>query len=549
MRSLCLALVLCSTVALARSRSVSATDSLEYFALKSAATLESLEKAVKIYPMDGDVWYQLAQKRLQEKHYDAAIEAYQHVFELGGFANKLFASCHYDIACAYALKGDTKAAIASLQTSLDKGFRDLNHVQTDKDLESLHKDVKWEEMAATKDVSKMSRDEAWRYDLWLYNREVRRIHLNPYQKSTKDELDKEVKSFNREIPKLSDHQIRMRFMRLAVLIGDGHTILRGFDPATAKQAPITVFRFDDGYRIIAIAKSKSALLGAKILQVAGHDAEEVLKASSPFIAKDNSMGDLAISPRYFTNADLLKGLGWLADTNEIGYVVEDVSGKKSTLVLQTIAGPTPAADLAGIETSLPTVPLSLKDRAKPYWFEYLAETKTVYFQYNSVRNITDLPVSKFAEKLFEFIQTNDVENLVIDARWNGGGNTFLSRPLVNGIIASKKVNRPGHLFVITGRHTFSAAQNFVTDIERSCEATFVGEPSGSSPNFTGESVLGVLPYSKMTYSISDLHWQRSWPMDARTWIAPDLPAPPSFSDLRLGLDSAFEAIKAFLLKK
>ncbi|MEQ1933555.1 MAG: hypothetical protein ABL962_06715, partial [Fimbriimonadaceae bacterium] len=492
---------------------------------------------------------QLAQKRLADKQYDAAIEAYGRVFELGAFANKLFASCHYDIACAYALKGDSKAALASLQTALDKGFRDLQHVRTDADLKSLHKDAKWEELAATKDVSKMSRDEAWRYDLWLYSREFRRIHLNASQKSTKEQLDLFVNSLNLEIPKLSDHQIRMRFMKLSAMIGDGHTILRGFDPAKAMQAPLAVFRFDDGYRIIAIEKSKSALLGAKIVKVAGHDAEEVLKASSPYTAKDNSMGDLAISPRYFVNAELLKGLGWLADTAAINYEVVDVNGKVSTLILATKAGPALAADLVGIETSLPAVPLFLKDRSKPYWFEYLADTKTVYFQYNSVRNITEEPLTKFAEKLFEFIETNDVENLIVDARWNGGGNTFLSRPLVKGIISSKKVNRPGHLFVITGRHTFSAAQNFVTDLERSCEATFVGEPSGSSPNFTGESVLGTLPYSGMTYSISDLYWQRSWPMDARNWIAPDLPAPPSFADLRLGLDSAFEAIRAFLMKK
>ncbi len=549
MRLLSLCLCLCATSVFARTHSVSTANSIEYFNLKSASTLESLEKAVKIYTMDGDVWFQLAQKRLEAKNYDSAIEAYQHVFELGAFGNKIFADCHYDIACAYALKGDSKAAMASLQKSLDMGFRDLNHVRTDKDLESLHKDAKWEELAATKDVSKMTRDEAWRYDLWLYNREFRRIHLNPYQKTPKEQLDQEVKALDREIPKLSDHEIRMRFMRLSVRIGDGHTILRGFDPAIAAQVPLTVFKFDDGYHIIAIEKSRASLLGAKILKVAGHHAEEAFEASRPYIAKDNSMSDLAISPRYFANAELLKGLGWISDTKEITYEIEDTSGKISSLTLATKPGPTDAKDMVGIETSLPKVPLFIKDRSKPYWFEYLTDTKTVYFQYNSVRNIADEPIMKFAERLFQFIETNDVENLIVDARWNGGGNTFLSRPLVKGIISSKKVNRPGHLFVITGRHTFSAAQNFVTDLERSCEVMFVGEPSGSSPNFTGESVLGVLPYSKMTYSLSDLHWQRSWPMDARNWIAPDLPAPPSFADLRLGLDSAFEAIQAYLIKK
>ena len=75
---------------------------------------------------------------------------------------------------------------------------------------------------------------------------------------------------------------------------------------------------------------------------------------------------------------------------------------------------------------------------------------------------------------------------------------------------------------------------------------FVGEPSGSSSNFIGESVTSTLPYSKMTMSVSDLYWQRSWPMDHRKWIAPDLPAFPVFSAFKENKDPAMEAILKFL---
>ena len=53
-------------------------------------------------------------------------------------------------------------------------------------------------------------------------------------------------------------------------------------------------------------------------------------------------------------------------------------------------------------------------------------------------------------------------------------------------------------------------------------ARFVGEPTGSSPNFVGETVPFRLPYSGFTVNVSDLYWQTSWPMDHRTWIPPDL---------------------------
>jgi hypothetical protein len=73
----------------------------------------------------------------------------------------------------------------------------------------------------------------------------------------------------------------------------------------------------------------------------------------------------------------------------------------------------------------------------------------------------------------------------------------------------------------------------------------VGEPTGVSPNFVGESVTFELPFSGVTVTVSDLYWQSSWPMDYRTWIAPDIPAPPTFDSFRRNVDPAMEAILAY----
>jgi hypothetical protein len=133
---------------------------------------------------------------------------------------------------------------------------------------------------------------------------------------------------------------------------------------------------------------------------------------------------------------------------------------------------------------------------------------------------------------------------VIDIRWNGGGNTFLSQHLLHHLIASKRLSRRVALFVIIGRLTFSAAQNTVTAIERETNAIFVGEPTGSRPNFIGEQIGFELPYSKMRANVADLFWQTSWPMDHRTWTAPDIYAPPAFAAYRRNQDPALDAILA-----
>src|SRR3954452_24964879 len=102
--------------------------------------------------------------------------------------------------------------------------------------------------------------------------------------------------------------------------------------------------------------------------------------------------------------------------------------------------------------------------------------------------------------MFQFIEDNAIERLVIYLRKNDGGNNFLNRALVHGLIRCDKVNRNGHLFVLIGRRTFSAAMCCAVDIERSSQVIFVGEPTGSSPNHVGENTPITLPCSKLRLS-------------------------------------------------
>jgi len=191
-------------------------------------------------------------------------------------------------------------------------------------------------------------------------------------------------------------------------------------------------------------------------------------------------------------------------------------------------------------------PISFKKNDDRFWYEFLPEKNMVYCQYNQVANKDGESLEKFWGKMFEFINQKSVDYLVIDLRNNGGGNNFLNRPLIHGLIRCDRVNQPGHLFVLVGRTTFSAAMNCAVDIERNTNAIFVGEPTGSSPNFVGETNILVLPCSGVRLSCSSLYWQCSTATDRRTWIAPALKAEPSFVAFADNRDPGLEAINAYL---
>lgn len=132
---------------------------------------------------------------------------------------------------------------------------------------------------------------------------------------------------------------------------------------------------------------------------------------------------------------------------------------------------------------------------------------------------------------------------------NNGGNSFLNQTLINEIIKWEKTNPHRRFFTITGRGTFSAAQNLVTDLERETKTTFVGEPTASKPNFIGEGNRFILPYSGLTVNISNRYHQHSLISDDyRKWTAPDIAVQLTAEGFKSNVDPAMNTILKYLSK-
>lgn len=543
--ALTLSLTLCATAAQA-PQGGAPYDLLKEAQAKTAANdyaaaLPLWEKVIEQNPHYFRHWIAYANALFAAKEYKRAIAAYQKWNELGASYPW---DAPYQIARCHALIGDKESALKWLEQALDLGYRNLRQAQTDESFAPLRDHAKYKELVALADTSKMTRDEGYRYDLVFLARELKRVHYDPFKKVSKEEFDAYVKKLHSDIPKLSDAQVTVGFMKLLQMMGDGHTTM-GRVQAMPSQLPVQFYLFTEGLFVTAAAPEHAELVGAQVLKFGDAPVEKVLEAMKEVVSRDNSMWVKFVGVNLMRNPFIMNGLGLIPAADKVTLTVKDAKGAtRSVTVAAGAFSPNPTWANARKDAKLPE-PLTMKNRQTNYWFEYLPESKTVFFQYNAVQNISSEPLTAFAERLFKFINENDVERLVIDMRWNSGGNNFLNRPLVHGLIKNDKINKRGKLFVIVGRHTFSAAMNGATDIERHANAIFVGEPTGSSPNFVGETVGFQLPYSKMTGSISDLLWQSSVAMDYRTWIAPTLYAPPSFELFRQNRDPAMEVILSY----
>jgi len=182
---------------------------------------------------------------------------------------------------------------------------------------------------------------------------------------------------------------------------------------------------------------------------------------------------------------------------------------------------------------------------KHYWHASLDDRRTLYVQYNQVQDEPKgEPISAYFPRLFGEADKRRVERVIIDVRLNGGGNNELNRPIWHALLKSDRLNHKGRLWVAIGPQTFSAAMNFVDDMELNTNATFVGEPTGETPNMWGDPVRLKLPNSGIVVQTSTLWWQMEDPRDRRPFRAPDIPAEMSFADYANNVDPVLSAIFA-----
>jgi hypothetical protein len=529
-------------------RPVTRQEALSYFRQQDwPKAAQAFGQIVRENPHNGENWHNYGFALHSLKRYDEAINAWSKSVELGYQP----ATGQYNIACANALKGHKEEALAWLEKALAAGFSQEELLRTDADLESLRGDPRFKKLLGAPPEG-LSREERWRYDLDHLLRRMEKVHYNLYAKVSREKLHAAVEDLKGRIGDLKDEEMAVGVQSILAMVGDGHTTMmwdnRHGGQASRPRYPVELYEYKEGLYVRGAAPSIAEIAGSKVLRIGNASAEEALKAVAPLCSRDNTMGIKIQAPLYLTNPAVLTYLKLADSMSGTAMVVRKPTGEEATIELKpaVIRARDAKKFVRANAHATARQPISFKNNDDQYWFEYVPEKKLVYFQYNQVGNKADEPLEKFCCRLFAFINEKPVEYLVIDMRNNSGGNNFLNRPLVHGLIRCDKVNRSGHLFVLVGRRTFSAAMNGAVDIERNSNAVFVGEPTGSSPNFVGETTILVLPCSGLRLSCSSLYWQSSTASDRRTWIAPDLVAEPSIVAFAANRDPGLEAIFGYI---
>jgi tetratricopeptide (TPR) repeat protein len=401
----------------------------------------------------------------------------------------------------------------------------------------------------------------WEEDLDFLVKTVSTKHRCPFDRISREDFEKAAAGLKARLPEMKDYEVMVGLARLVALLRDGHSRLTlPVNPAADVQShtptaearaglairalPVKFYLYRDGLHISSTVPELRELLGAKVVKIGDLGASEAVEAVRPIVSFDSEMWVKHMAPEFLRLPEVLRAFGIVRDPAGVPLEVETKEGRRS-LTLPPL--PRDAAPDWVTWTAFPggTAPLHLRHPDRPFWFEYRESDRLLYVQVNEIRDDKDETLAAFAARLRAFIDARDVDKLVLDLRFNGGGNNYLNRGLVLALAGSDKVNRYGHLFTLIGRATFSAAISLVSALEHWTETIFAGEPTGNTPSQFGDSRKYTLPRSGLTVRLSSVYW-RDWSVnEKRPWVDADLKADTAWDDFAAGRDPALEAVTAY----
>jgi hypothetical protein len=371
----------------------------------------------------------------------------------------------------------------------------------------------------------------WHEDLTFFASQLTRRHPDAFANTPKPKFEAAVAELDARLDQLNPDAIYVGLDHLANLIGDGHTYVKF--PADEANLPLDIERFGPDSRIVMVAPGYEEALGTRVIAIQDTPlakAQELAATMTP-VAETAGLRDLRVNS-FLTIGMALHGLGITPVRNSARFLLASDDGRQFTVDFMALA---PGEEPKWIHTAS-SLPIAEQPVAGSAACTLLHSADTLYCNVRMILNLKEP-----SRQMLDLINREHPDKVVIDLRQNGGGDYNLGLEyLIRPLMKNEKINRKGHLFVLIGPNTFSAAMSNAGQFRKMTNATLVGEPIGERPNSYQEPREFTLPNSRFIVRYSTRFYRFSDGKD--NMVAPDKEITTSWSDYNAGYDTALEWI-------
>lgn len=403
-------------------------------------------------------------------------------------------------------------------------------------------------------------------DIDSLNKKILEIHPNPFTKIDSIDYFKEIGKIKKSIEKpLTGDEFYRLLAPITIKIGDGHT---GLNPDQSQMLinklrfPFDVFIQDQHMFITKnYSVNTEILLGSEILKINGIPTKEILSTLLNYIPGESERFTMLAMENFFPMAFRFV----YGECNEFSVEIKQ-SGKIAIYKINTLSNEQQ-------KTS---------ENMKP---------SRLYFKDNvaviDLRNFSSSDFTSFIDSAFTKIQHKNCQSLIIDLRYNGGGEASLADSLISYLtikeyqsmqsdvikissatsdyvrqlqsinlgkktgdfyiwsgIPIKPITRKnffnGSLYVLTSSMTYSTGGFFANVIKCYKIGTVIGSETGQPMIAYGDTYNYILPNTNLSCGIAKQKFVLCCARKEGQGVIPDYIIKPNLIDKLNGIDTEMD---------
>lgn len=372
-------------------------------------------------------------------------------------------------------------------------------------------------------------------DISTLYKELAARHPDFFNTVSKEECESFVSALEKLQAENDDGCFFYALSSVAALAHDSHTGV-SLSPQILEKLhfiPLGLdFFTDTGLTVVWTDTEHRNILAKQISEICGKNFEEIIEKASFLIPHDNNvfllsqfMDNHAVIYEFYVTAGLVAegeavtvtfSDGTDADFKPITW---DEYTRQEKALLQQAVPPT---------LNWPSY----------YSAMFLDSPDAVLINYHSCQNTPAYTFSEFTEDLKSLFEEYDFSKVVIDLRYNSGGDSSVITPLID-LLKVIQNRQSCEIFVLISEDTFSSAILNALTLKEDLNAVLVGRPTGGSVSHYGELGFDILPESGLTYHYSTKYFDNGMSGP----LVPDILTERNLADYIYGQDGELKHLE------
>ncbi|MGH0054279.1 MAG: hypothetical protein ACQ5SW_12885 [Sphaerochaetaceae bacterium] len=390
--------------------------------------------------------------------------------------------------------------------------------------------------------SDMDMSDPRREDLKMLYATLEENHPDLYHHQAKQAFVTFYETALQNAPEMSDVEFYFTLSTFVALVGDSHTMV-GLpqDLVSSLHAlPLQIAFVDDAWRLSVVERNQSSLLGAEVLSLNGIPMQQILDQAKPLVGYDNEVWLRQSIAQQLNITELYAYLGIVNDP--LAPFTVTIAQRTGQDTFSFTVTPVSIGEFYQKEYATIYDTPSQTGSARGYYRGELLgnQGEVLFIQYNACVSDPSYSIDQFTEEILEAVSQKRFSQVIVDLRYNGGGNSRLFEPMIDGLGSLQK-EQQFKLDVLIGERTFSSALMNAMQFKERTDARLVGTPTGGSVNHFGEVKTFTLPNSGIPVQYSTKRFVMDKNHEGGA-LQPDVLITPTVGDLLAGVDTTVQAI-------